>query len=423
LIFRQEEAGAMKQQLIATLTMLLLMAPYTALAMEVSLFPAAELDEFYNSNVGATANSPKGDWTTAELLGGKIEASSPHRDFFLTYATVLSENAWYQNLDSFARDHSLQLNDTELLSASTTLNVSDSFLRGNATSAQFFSGATEPITPQLLATALYNSTTESNAFSSNLLYVGPKMIAWSGEVHQTFFSTGSSSRTLNTTAGLSFDQGGSLGFERPIGERFSIGAGYQFDDFRFNNGVPSSESHTPVLRLTWGTGSPFTLQAWAGPRIVSSSSGVIGGTQFSGTTSVQPGFQVIANYQGERFSLQGSTGETSGLSAGFGGQTSNITVAALGRYKLTRRTILFANVGYLDFTGTGTSGYSLSYAVGASYRLTRQFSLTAEYYGYRTQANGGSLGTFAIAPGQTVAANVFLFGVVFQGAPWRWILD
>ena len=413
----------MKQQLIAALTILLLMAPHTALAMEVSLFPAAELDELYNSNVGATGNNPKGDWTTAELLGGKIEATSAHRDLFLTYATVFSENASYQNLDRFARDHSLRLNDTELLSASTTLSVSDSFLRGNAASAQFFSGATEPITSQLLATALYNSTTLSNAFSSNLRYVGPKLLAWSGELHQTFFSTGSTSRTVNTTAGLSFDQGGSLGVERPLGERFSIGAGYQFDDFRFNNGVPSSESHTPLLRLTWGTGSPFTLQAWAGPTFVSSSSGVIGRTRFPATTSVQPGFQVTANYQGERFSLQGSAGEASGLSAGFGGQTNNIAVTALCRYELTRRTILFTNVGYLDFSGTGTNGYSLSYAAGVSYRLTRQISLTAEYYGYQTQANGGSLGTFAIAPGQTIAANVFLFGIAFQGAPWRWIVD
>lgn len=420
---QEEEAGPMKQQLIAALTILLLMVPQAALTMEVSLFPAVELDEVYNSNVGAAANNPKGDWVTAQLLGGKIEASSPHRDLFLTYATVLSENAWYQNLDRFARDHSLQLNDTELLSASTTLNVSDSFLRGNATSAQFFSGATDPITPQLLATTLYNSTTESNTFSANLRYLAPTLLAWSSEVHQVFFSTNSTSRTVNTTAGLSFDQGGSFGFERPVGERLSIGAGYQFDDFRFNNGVPSSDSHTPLLQMTWGTGSPFTLQAWAGPRIVSSSSGVIGATQFSATTSVRPGYQVIANYQGERFSVQTSGGETSGLSAGFGGQTNNISAAGLFQYKLTRRTILFTNIGYLDFSGTGTNGYALSYAAGASYRLTRQLSLTAEYYGYRTQANGGSFGAIATAPGQTVAANVFLFGVVFQAAPWRWIVN
>ena len=129
------------KQLIATVTILFLTLPQTALTMEVSLFPAAELDELYNSNVKATANNPKGDWITAQVLGGKIEATSPDRDLFLTYSTVLSENAWYHNLDSFARDHSLQLNDTERLSAASTLNVSDSFLRGNAASVQFFTGA------------------------------------------------------------------------------------------------------------------------------------------------------------------------------------------------------------------------------------------------------------------------------------------
>src|SRR5260370_42006041 len=100
----------MKQELIAAITILLLTVPRTAMAMEVSLFPGAELEELYNSNVGATANNPKGDWTTAQVLGAKLEASSQNRDLFLTYSTVLAENAWYQNLDRFARDHSLQLN-------------------------------------------------------------------------------------------------------------------------------------------------------------------------------------------------------------------------------------------------------------------------------------------------------------------------
>ena len=175
----------------------------------------------------------------------------------------------------------------------------------------------------------------------------------------------------------------------------------------------------PMLRFAWGAGTPFSLQASAGPVIVSSSAGVIGGTRVAATTTVEPGFGVLATYAGERFSLQGSAGEGSGVSAGFGGQTNNITAGALLQYKLTRRALLFANVGYLNFSGSSINGYSFSYAAGASYRLTRHISLTGEYYGYRTLGNGAGAVGLAGTPGQTAVTNVFMFGMVFQLAPWR----
>jgi hypothetical protein len=410
---------------MAVIAVLLVAAPNAIFAMELSVFPVAEVDELYNSNVGTTSNNPKGDWITAELLGGKVEASSPNRDFYLTYSTVFAENAWYQSLDRFARDHNLQLNDTERLSNSTTLHLSDTFLRGNAASGQFFTDSTQPVSPQLLSALLYNynTTTQSNNFSAGLKYVNQNMFTWSSEVHQNFFSTGSSSATLGATTGSSFDQGGSFVADRLVGERFTVGFGYQFDDFRFSNGVPTSDSHMPMLRLGWGAGTPFSLQASAGPTIVSSSAGVVGATRVAATTTVGPGFNIVATYAGERFNLQGSAAEAPGLSAGFGGQTNNVTTSALLQYKLTRRALLFTNVGYFNFSGSGINGYSFSYAAGASYRLTRHISLTGEYYGYRTLGNGAAAVGLAGTPGQTAVTNVFMFGVVFQLAPWRWDLN
>jgi hypothetical protein len=415
----------LKSTSIAAIAILLIAASNPASAMEISVFPTAEIDELYNSNVQTTSNNPKGDWITAQLLGGKVDASSRNRDFYLTYSTIFTENAWYQNLDRFARDHNLQINDTERLSASTTLHISDTFLRGNATSGQFFTNSTEPVSPQLLTALLYNyrTTTQSNDFSAGISYVNQNMLTWSSEVHQNFFSTSSSSAAQSATPGLSFDQGGSLAVNRLLGERFSIGLGYQFDDFRFSNGVPTSDSHMPMLKFAWGAGTSFSLQASAGPVIVSSSAGVIGATRVAATTTVEPGFGFLATYAGERFDLQGSAGEGSGVSAGFGGQTNNITTGALLQYKLTRRALLFANVGYFNFSGSSVSGYSFSYAAGASYRLTRHISLTGEYYGYRTLGNGAGAIGLAGTPGQATVTNVFMFGMVFQLAPWKWELD
>ena len=414
----------MKLILSATIAVSLLMAPRMAAAMEISLFPAAEFDQVYNTNVGVTAHDRKADWVTAELLGGKLEARSPTRDLYLNYSTVFSEDASYSNLDQFARDHFIQANDTEQLSRAATLTVSDTFLRGNATSAQFFSDSTEPIGLQLMSALLYNSTTDSNSFAAQYHYVHEDTLALTSEVHQDLFSANSTSTGANSTlAGLSFDQGGLVAVDRLWGERFTIGGGYQFDDFRFSNSVPSSESQMPMVRLGWGAGTPFSLMASAGPRIISSSSGIIGTSAFSGDTKIEPGFLVAANYTGERLSLRASAGETSGLSAGLGGQTNNIIVSSLVQYRLTRRSMLFANIGYFDFSGTGSNGYTFSYAAGASYRLTRHISVTAEYYGFRTLDNGAGAGALVASPGQTVATNVFLLGVVFQASPFKWVID
>jgi hypothetical protein len=413
----------LKPGLIVAMAITLIAAPAVTLAMEISVFPTAEIDEVYNSNVGLTSNNTKGDWITAELFGGKVEAESPHRDFYLTYSTVLAENAWYSNLDRFGRDHNLQLNDTEELSQSTTLHISDTFLMGNAASGQYFSDSTTPISPQLMSVLLYNNTTQSNDFSAGFTYVNPNRMTWTSEVHQLFYSNNSSSGLAAATNGFSFDQGGSFAVTRLIDERFTAGFGYQFDDFLFTNRVPSAQSHSPTVQVSWGLETPFSITASAGPVIVSNSNGLVGLTPVRAQTQVEPGFNLAAKYTGERFNLQAAAGESSGLGAGFAGQTKDITVSTLAQYKLTRRTLLFANIGYLNFSGSAANGYSFSYTAGASYRLTRHISLTAQYYGYRTLAEGAGATAFAGTPGQAAVTNVFLFGVVFQAAPWRWQVD
>ncbi len=74
-----KETGIMKRRLFAAMAVLFITAPRLAPAMEISLFPAAEIDQLYNSNVGVSASNRKADWITAELLGGKLEATSPRR--------------------------------------------------------------------------------------------------------------------------------------------------------------------------------------------------------------------------------------------------------------------------------------------------------------------------------------------------------
>jgi hypothetical protein len=156
---------------------------------------------------------------------------------------------------------------------------------------------------------------------------------------------------------------------------------------------------------------------------VTNSAGLMDGTHVAAGTTIEPGFNVAAVYTTERFKLQGSVAEAPGISAGLGGQTNNFVTGALLRYKPSRRSLLFTNVGYVKFSGSGLSGYSFSYVVGASYRLTHHISLTAEYYGYRALSNGVAGAGLAGTAGQTTVANAILFGVVFQLEPLRWEFD
>ncbi len=412
--------------LFCSVIVLVLSISRVSRAAEFSLWPYAELDEAYDDNVKETSSNKKGDFLTVESLGATLEAETAERTFFLTYTTLMIEHASYSNEDSFGQDHYVGLQDTERLSASTTLSITNSFLVGNSVSGGFVTSGATPIGSQLLSSILYKSGTLSNTFAANLFSKFSDSFTWSANVHQNYFSTLSNTATTGGVTGTAasnqnFNQGGVLLGDWNLGERFTGGTSCDFEDYRFSNSeIPTTEVEWPQGRLGWGLGTPYSVLAQVGPIISESSSGTIGTVHQGAETKVDFGYLITAAYTDRRFKFSATAGQTPELSAGLGGFSTSQNYGALIQYKLSRRATLFANFGYIQFSGTGISTDVLTYTAGVSYRLAQMFTLSAQYLGYQTI--GGTTGSstiFAIPAGTTVT-NIFLIGVIVTPLPLKW---
>lgn len=417
------------------LTVLVLPSARAACAVEFSLWPYAEVDEGYDDNVRETSSNKKGDFLTVESLGATLEAETAARSLFLTYTTTMIEHVSYPSEDSFGRDNYVGVQDTERLSANITLSISESFLSGNSVSGSLATSGSTPIGSQLLYTILYNSGTLSNVFAANLTSRFSDSFTWSANVHQYFFSTQSNSATSGGVSGSpasteNYNQGGILAGDWDLGERFTAGAGCEFDDFRFSNGnFPTTEAEWLLARFGWGAGTPFSVLAQIGPIISQNSSGTIGTTREAAQDKVDFGYLITATYTDRRLKFLATTEQIPGLSAGFGGFSTTQTYSARIQYKLSRQATVFANFGYLGISGTGVSTDGLTYTGGVSYRLAQMVTVSAQYLGYQIIGGGTTRGIGAFGPGTIVASpqgttvtNLFLIGVIVTPPPIKWRL-
>lgn len=394
-----------------------LAAPRMGNAAQWSLWPAAEIDETYDNNVKMTPTDRKGDFLTVEALGATLESDSPTRSFFLTYSTLMLEHVSYPGQDRFGLDHYFGVHDFEKLSAETTLSISESFLVGDAASGFLLTNGSTPIGSQLMQSLLLFSTSVSNSFAMDLSSRYSGWFTWSANAHQNFFSVLSSSSTNK----YSFNEGGTLAGDWLVTGHWTVGLGYDFEDYRFSNSsVPTTESNWPQARLAWGKDTPFSLSAEVGPVISFSSSGITGTTSVPAQTKVDAAYLVAAAYTGRRLTLKASAGQVPMITAGFGGFATSQTYSGLVQYKLTRHTTLFANSGYYSFSGSGTSGHVVSYTCGISHRLTKFITLNAQFLGYQSLASGSSVGTLVAVPGRTAVTDLFLIGLTFTPRPFMW---
>jgi len=403
-----------------------------ACAVEVSLWPMAEFDEIYDNNVKLTPSNRKGDFVSAETFGATLEASTAARNFFLTYQTEMLEYAHYGGLDRFGEDHSANLRDDEILSPGTTLSFSDSLLIGNAVSNGILANGATPISTQLMQSLFYQTSTASNDFAVDLSSRYNSSFTWTANVHQYIFTTLSASSS-GSGGGYFFDEGGVVGGQWDLAERFTAGFGYQFDDFRSTAGdLPQTESHWPQLKAGWGEGTPFSILGQVGPIISVSTpgsfitpnaTGKLTTTSVPAQTKVAPGYLVTANYRDRRLTIAASAAEEPGFGAGFAGFATEESYGLLVNYKLTRRTTVFVNGGYYKIGGSGVSATVLTYTAGMTYQLNRYLTLSVNYLGFQTEATGAAVvGTLVTVPGKLSTVNLLQAGITFAPPPFKWRL-
>ena len=421
------------------LAFLLLAVAGGAGAVEVSIWPVAELDEIYDNNVDLTPTNRKGDWVTSETFGATLEASTATRNVYLTYQTYLLEYAAYGGHDRFGNNHFANLRDDEQLSKNTRLSISENLLIGNAISnGSLVNGAT-PIGTQLMQSLFYSSSNLNNSFAIDLFSKYSESFTWTANVHQNLFSTLSSSSSTsssgssNPNSGDFYNQGAAIGGQWDLPERFTGGFRYQFDDYRASNSQPTAETNWPQAQMTWGEGTPFLFRGQVGPTITSSSSGSLVTTNSMGAlttstvsskTQVQVGYIVRGDYRDRRLTISAYAAQQPGFGAGFSFATNQQSYGALINYKLTRRATIFANAAYYDQGASGVSEQGLSYTGGVTYRLNKYLIVSGNYLGFETKASSSAVlgGTFVGTPGKRTTVNLFQAGITFSPPPLKWRL-
>jgi opacity protein-like surface antigen len=399
------------------LTAALTLSAFAAHAAEFSLWPQLEIGDGYSDNVDQTAANHKGDFLGAQSPGATLEASAPSRNFFLTYETLLLEHASYPSKDQFFRDNYFGLEDFEQLWRGAALSVNESLLTGNALGGGIITGGSTPVGQQLMQSLLFSSNTTSNNFSMNLSSRYSDSFSWLASTYQNTFTILSG----DPLSKYNFAEGASLAGDWAVGERWTAGAICQLNDFRFSNGsVPRTDSQTLAMRLKWGDGTPLALLGQLGPTFSNSSAGTAGTNATPSQTSIEAAFLVAGTYTGRRLTMTGTFSQAPSENANLPGVTTAQSYAALVQYKLTRRTIVFANGGYYAANGDGTSARVITYMGGISYALSENLSLSASYLGYRTAARGSAASSIVSSPGNQAVTNFFMVGFTLHPLPLRW---
>ncbi len=141
--------------------------------------------------------------------------------------------------------------DVENMSPTTKLRFDEVFYRDAPTVAGIVTSDQAPqfnsIAAQLL---LANDQASINQFSATLTHFWGRN--WASEIalHQTtFWNNGGSNNVQNNT---SYEQSVNTFTEYHFSDRFSLGAGYRFYDFRFTfPGRPGEQAHWPFAKIAW----------------------------------------------------------------------------------------------------------------------------------------------------------------------------
>lgn len=391
-----------------------LFCPRPGLTAEATLYPYLEVAGVYNDNVRQqTGGNGRGDFIATQLLGATLETDAPAKHFTLNYSTLASQYVSDSSLDRTFQDHYVGATYYQRITPTLTLTSSESLLVGDAISSSMISGAQVPITPQLMQTLVFRSSSINSAFNTSLSYVTPRSWTINGQIQQMLF---------NSSSGSSFGQGTMLSADHPVTEEVKVGGQYNFTDFRFTSDYLPVESHWPQARLSISPSDQIEVLLRLGPIVFYSFGGSTPLVTRQSGWNINPGGLLTAQYAGENLRISLNGGQQPGLSDGLSGAALNRTTTLSLQRTLTRRLLAYLNVGFLDISSSGSDSQLLMYTIGTTYRYERNWYLTAQYQCSRNLYSGTSAATAGVPPNQQTVSNLLLVGVLWTPDPrrWRW---
>jgi hypothetical protein len=376
-------------------------------------YPEFQASGFYSDNVPLRTQNEVGDFAGTMVGGFYLDFTSAERYASLHYDTFAQLFAHQTRFDRAGEGQFVRLNDDEHLSDTTKLRFDELFYRDSPTVAGIVTSDQSPgfntVAAQLL---LANDQSSINQFGATLIHDWGRNWASELAVHQTtFWNNGGTNNSNNNT---SYEQGVSTFTDYHFSDRFSLGAGYRFYDFRFTfPGRPGEQAHWPFLKVGWSPLRNLYLSGIVGV--------VIAYTQGNSRQSVNVGGLGLAQYDLQRLHLKLYGGQQPELTSGFGGAGNVQEVRGVATYDITRRITFSAGGGYFQSNGTGFNGQLISWGAGFSDRLNKYLAGYVKFVQLRrNETTSSEFLPSGTQNGKEAVGDYFIVGFNASVEAFRW---
>ncbi len=376
-------------------------------------YPELAGSGFYGDNVPLRTNNEEGDFAGTLVGGFFLDYTSAARYASLHYDTFAQLFAQHSRFDRAGEGQFVRATDIENLSPTTKLRLDELFYRDAPTVAGIVTSDQAPqfnsVAAQLL---LANDQATINQFTATLSHYWGRN--WGSElaVHQTtFWNNGGTNNSLNNT---SFEQSVSTFTEYHFSDRFSLGGGYRFYDFRFTfPGRPGEEAHWPFVKVGWQALPNLYLSGIVGV--------VYSYTQGTDRQAINVGGLGLAEYNWERLHLKIYGGQQPELTSGFGAAGNVQEVRGIAIYDFTRRLTGSVGGGYYQSNGTGFRGQLISWGAGVNDRVNKYLSVYAKFVQIRrNETTSSQFLPSGTQSGKEAVGDYFVVGFTASVEAFRW---
>ena len=375
------------------------------------------MNGFYGTNIPLQGDNGTGDFGSTMVFGFYLDYTSEARYAALHYDTFVQLFTHQTRFDRAGQGQFVSATDDENLSPTTKLHFSDFYYRDASVVTTITTTDQGPQFNSVLALLiLANDQASINQFNAELThYWGQK---WSSELslHQTtFFSTGNNNAAQS---GDSYFQGLYTGTDYHFSNRFSVGAGYRFYDWRFTfPGQPGQQAHWPFVRASWQATKNLLFYGMVGP-VISHTQGQGDQLNPAGLGSIEYSWRrgTISLSGGQEPSFTSALGSV-GLLRGFRGDIL---------YYFTPRLLGSAGGSFYDATGNDFSGQFASWGLGLSQRVNKWLSLNTRFIEIKQNETGSSRfvasGSAGEEQGEWATGDYFIVGLSasFEAFRWSW---
>ena len=376
-------------------------------------YPELAGNGFYGTNIPLQTQNEEGDFGGTLVGGFYLDFTSAARYASLHYDTFAQFFAQHSRFDRAGEGQFVNATDSENLSPTTKLRFNELFYRDSPTVTGIVTSDQGPefssIAAQLL---LANDQASINQFEATLSHYWGRNWASELSVHQTtFWNNGGTNNSLNNT---SYEQSVNTFTEYHFSDRFSLGGGYRFYDFRFTfPGRPGEEAHWPFAKIAWEPFPRFYLSGIVGV--------VYSYTQGNDRQAVNVGGLGLATYDLERLHFKLYGGQQPELTSGFGGAGNIQEVRGTVLYDFTRRLTGNVGGGYYQANGTGYNGQFISWGLGLTDRLNKYLSVYTKFVQIRrNETTSNQFLPSGTQNGQEAVGNYILVGFSASVEAFRW---